>query len=83
VSCAKTAESIDLPFGLWMLVGRRKQEFNHIRQVTPVYPHGREHWCHLANTIEPCVCDADAVLMSNYFNHLFHNWLCQLTEVDL
>ena len=28
VSCAKTAEPIDLPFGLWTQVGRRKHKFN-------------------------------------------------------
>jgi len=25
-------------------------------------PHGRAHWHHLANTIEPSVCGGDAVL---------------------
>ena len=38
VSCAKTAEPIDLPFGLWTLVGRKKHNFNRIRQVAPMYP---------------------------------------------
>jgi len=28
VSCAKIAEPTDLPFGLWMQVGRRKNKFN-------------------------------------------------------
>ena len=38
VICAKTAEPIDLPFGLWTLVvlGRRKHKLNHIRQVAPI-----------------------------------------------
>jgi len=40
VSCAKTVESIDLPFGLWTRVGRRKHNFNRIRQVAPMCPHG-------------------------------------------
>jgi len=31
VSYAQTAEPIDLPFGLWTRVGRRKHEFNRIR----------------------------------------------------
>jgi len=35
VSCAKTAEPIDLPFGLWTHVSRRKHKFNCIRQVAP------------------------------------------------
>jgi len=50
-SCAKTAEPIDLPFGLWTQVGGRKHKFNRIRQVAPTCPHGRAHWHHLANTI--------------------------------
>jgi len=33
VSCAKTAEPIDFPFGLWTWVCRRKHMFNRIRQV--------------------------------------------------
>jgi len=28
VSCAKTDEPIDLPFGLWTRMGRRKHKFN-------------------------------------------------------
>jgi len=31
VTCAKTAELIDLPFGLWTRVGRRKHKFSQIR----------------------------------------------------
>jgi len=31
VSPAKTAEPIDLPFGSWIRVGRRKYKFNRIR----------------------------------------------------
>ena len=38
VSCAETAESIDLPFGLWTRVGQRKHKSNRIRQVAPIYP---------------------------------------------
>jgi len=45
VSCAETAELIDLPFGLWTQVGRMKHKFSRIRY--------RAHWLHLANTIEP------------------------------
>jgi len=59
VSCAETAELIDLPFGLWTRVGRRKDKFNHIRQV-PTWED--MHWRHLANTTEPSVCGGDAVL---------------------
>jgi len=38
MSCAETAEAIDLPYGLWTRVGRRKHKFNHICQVAPMYP---------------------------------------------
>jgi len=37
----KTAEMIDLPFGLRTWVGRRKHKFSHICKVTPMCPHGR------------------------------------------
>jgi len=33
VTCAKTAEPIDVPFGLWTRIGRKKYKFNRIRQV--------------------------------------------------
>jgi len=62
VNCAETAEPIDLPFGLWTQVGRKKHKFNRICQVAPMCPHGRAHWRYLASTIEPSVCGGDAVL---------------------
>jgi len=49
------AELIDLSFGLWTRVGRRKHKFDRIRQVAPVCPRGKAHWRHLANTIKPSV----------------------------
>jgi len=54
MSCAEMGEPIDLPFGLWSLVGRRKNNFICICQVAPLCPHGRADWRHLMNTIEPC-----------------------------
>ena len=36
MSCTETAEPIDLPFGFWTQVGRRKREFNRIRQMVPM-----------------------------------------------
>jgi len=36
VSCAETAEPIDLSFGLWSRVGQAKHKFNRIRQVAPM-----------------------------------------------
>ena len=56
----RMAESIDLPFGSWTRVGRRKHMFNNIHQVAPMCPHGRARWRYLVNTIEPPVCGGDA-----------------------
>jgi len=36
VSCAKMAEPIDLPFGLWTRVGLKEIQVNRIRQVAPI-----------------------------------------------
>jgi len=60
VSSAKTAEPIDLPFGLWTQVGRSMHKFNRIRQLASMCPHGRTHCRHLANTNEPPVYSGDA-----------------------
>jgi len=61
VSCAKTAELIDLPFRLWTPVGRKKNKFNRICQVASMCPHGRAHWRHLVNLVELSICSSDAV----------------------
>jgi len=60
--CKKMTEPIDLPFGLWILVGRRKHKFNRVRQVGPMFPRRRAHWRHLTNTIELSVCGGGAAL---------------------
>jgi len=57
------AEPIDLLFGLWSRVGRKKHSFNRIRHVAPMCHHGRAHWRHLANTIKPSVCGGDIKLL--------------------
>jgi len=62
VSCAKMAELIDLPFGLWTRVGRRKHKFNHICKTAPMCPHGRANRLQPENTIELSVCGGDAAL---------------------
>ena len=62
MSCARTAKPIDLPFGLWTRVCQRKHKFNCICQVAPMCPHGKAHWHHLANTIQPSICGSDVVL---------------------
>jgi len=36
VSCAETAEPIDLPCGLWTQVGRRKHKFSYIRLLNTI-----------------------------------------------
>jgi len=79
VSPAKTAEPIEMPFvdsgapkeaqvQSYSSDGASMQNFNRIRQVAPMCRHGRAHWRHLANTIEPSVCGGDAVL-------------CQITSI--
>jgi len=60
MNCAKMAELIDLLFGLWTLVGRRKHNFNCICPEAPMYSHGRAQWRHLANAMELSVCGGDA-----------------------
>jgi len=55
VSFAKTAEPIEIPFGLQTLVGPRKH----------VLDEGA-HWRNLVNTIEPCMRGGDAGFLSNY-----------------
>jgi len=62
MSCAKTAELVNLPFWLWTPVGQRKHKFNRIHQVAIMCPPMWAHWRHLANTAEPSVCGSDAVL---------------------
>jgi len=54
MSCAKTTELIELPFGLWTPVVWRKHMFSCI--------HWRAHWRHLTNTTEPSLCSGDAAL---------------------
>jgi len=53
VSCAKTAELIEMPFGMWSLVGARK----YVLDVA-----GGTRWHYLVNIIEPSMCGGDAAL---------------------
>jgi len=62
VSCAKTAEPIDLPFGFRTRMDEWKHMFDRIRQVAPTCQHGKPHCRHMAKTIELSVCGGDAVL---------------------
>jgi len=56
MSCAKTAEPIEMPFGMWTRVGPRNQ-FGMWTRVGPRNHvlDGGAHWRHLANTI--CTSD--------------------------
>jgi len=51
VNCAKTAEPVEMSYGMWTQVGRRKHVLG-----------GAAHWRHLANTIEPSMFGGDAAL---------------------
>jgi len=72
MSCAKTAEPVDLPFGFWTWVGPRKDKFNRIRQVTPMCRHGRHIgaiWQIQLNRL----CGGDAALCQITFTS--YHWL--------
>ena len=60
MNCAKTAELIEMLFGMWTRVGPGKDILDE-----------SAHWRHLANAIEPSMCGGDAVFLSNYFDYLF------------
>jgi len=60
MSCAKTAELIKMPLGMWTQVGSRKHVLD-----------GGAHWRNLANTIEPSREAAMQPFLSNYFDHLY------------
>jgi len=64
VSPAKTAEPIEMPFGMWTRVGPRK----YVLEKWGSW--GGAHWRNLANTIEPLMCGGDAACLSNYLDHL-------------
>jgi len=71
VSCAEIAESINLLFGLWTWVGRRKHDFNRICQVAPMCPHGRAHLAPPSKYDRTVHLGQRCGLISNYFDHLF------------
>jgi len=80
VSPAKAAEPIEMPFGFWTRMGRRKHKFNRICQVVPMCPQGRarivlnrqlRRRCGLLTNYfdhlllwPPCVADADIIFLS-------------------
>jgi len=50
VNPAKTAEPIELPFGIWTPAGPRKHVLGE-----------DAYWRHMTNTVEPFMCGGDAV----------------------
>jgi len=66
VSRAKTAESIEMPFGMWTRLGPR--------MCAPhLGPRWGAHGRHLAKTTEPSMCDGDTAFLSDYLDHLLSN----------
>ena len=61
MSCAQTAEPIEMPFGIWTPVGPRKHVLDGV--------HIGATW----RMIEPSMCGGDAAFLSNYFDHLSSN----------
>jgi len=60
VNCAKLAEPIEMPFGLWTRLGPRK----HVTWRCTLVPPGEYDWT--VRVHRRCG------LMSNYFDHLFY-----------
>jgi len=71
VICAKMAEPIEIPFGIWTRVDPRKHTLGRAA-----------HWRHLANTIEPSMCGGDAACCQITLStccvvlHLWNNHIC-------
>jgi len=63
------AESIEMPFGMWTLVGPRKHVID-----------GGEHWRNLANMIEPSVCSGNAAFCQTLTALFQNNEKCQLAR---
>jgi len=50
-------------FAVWIVdLGGPKESQVQLYSYRQVAPHGKAHWCHLANMIEPFVCSGDTVL---------------------
>jgi len=63
--------------GLWWAEGSHK--FNRICLVAPMCPHGRAHWRHRVNMIEPSICCGDATLSQITLTTCYY--LCQVNFV--
>jgi len=55
--------------------------FSRIRQAAPMCRHGKVHWRHLSNTMEPSVCGGDAVLCQFPLTACFSVGCCQVSVV--
>jgi len=80
VSCAETAELIDLLFGLWSRVGWKKHKFNCIRKVAPictisiVFARWRQcanMWRHIGTTWQIQLNRPSAAAMQSYVKLLW------------
>jgi len=83
VSFAKTAEPIELPFGLWTRVGPRKHKFNRIRQPAPTCLHGRAHrppgeydWT--TRMLRQCMTLCQITLTTSYYYYKNINYITEL-----
>jgi len=65
VRCAKMAESIEMPFGLWTRVGPRKHVLG-----------GDGHWRNLLNTIAPSMWGGDAAFCQITLNSCYISTGC-------
>jgi len=61
-SAQKRLNRLICRLGCGLGVGRRKHKFSRIRQMAPMCPHERAHWCHTANRIEPSICGGNVAL---------------------
>jgi len=65
---AKTAGPVEMPFGLWTQVGRRKHKFNCVRHMASMCPHGSAPWLTIRLN-RPC-----AAVMWPYVKLLLTTW---------
>jgi len=63
VSPAKTAEPIEMSFGVWT---------RWAKEACVSWGGTGAHWRYLANTIESSMCDGDAGILSHCFDHLLN-----------
>jgi len=67
VSCAKTAEPIDMPFRMWTRLSPRKHVFD-----------GGAHWRHVVNTTEIGLNHPYAAAIRPYIKMVDHLFFCAI-----